>query len=264
MTAFEGVVGDEDETKNEEEEVADPQLVYEELVSSLSWECPCGKKVYGPIQFFHHVKSKHEFDTLETLVQQRTLSKMFQHYPNIHRNEIRILEEMDIVPIEKAVEEIAKKHKEHYLSHQAPTSDEKMERGSYADMAIVFLRGVESAEGKNLMGWFFTFLEEFITLNMGCKAWREESPQSLLKYSNQIFRFFTTVREKYRPIDCEDTKRLIYLLAKWMFLNRWTNDRIFPNPTPIPSSSSPDSDDDCLSSSSPPEAFPTVPPRSTA
>lgn len=115
-------------------------------------------------------------------------------------------------------------------------------------MVLVFLKGVESAEGKNLMGWFFTFLEEFITLNMGCKAWREESPQSLLKYSNQIFRFFTTVREKYRPIDSDDAKRLIYLLAKWMFLNHWTNDRIFFNPTPIPSSSSPDSDSDLQSS----------------
>ena len=171
---------------------------------------------------------------------------------------------MDIVPIEKAVEDIAKKHKEHYLSRQAPTtSDEKMERGSYADMALVFVRGVESAEGKNLMGWFFTFLEEFITLNMGCKAWREESPQSLLKYSNQIFRFFTTVREKYRPLDGEDAKRLIYLLSKWMFLNHWTNDRIFFNPTPIPSSSPPDSDDDRLPSPPlpPPSAF--LPAKST-
>ena len=139
-----------------------------------------------------------------------------------------------------------------------------MERGSYADMVLVFLRGVESAEGKNLMRWFFTFLEEFITLNMGCKAWREESPQSLLKYSNQIFRFFTTVREKYRPIDSEDAKRLIYLLAKWMFLNHWTNDRIFFNPTPIPSSPSHDSDDDRLPSPSLPAASSSPPAKSTS
>jgi hypothetical protein len=53
----------------------------------------------------------------------------------------------------------------------------------------------------------------------------------LLRHSNKIFSYFwQSCEEKYEPLEADDVKRLIYLLAKWMFVNRWTNDRIFHAP----------------------------------
>lgn len=36
--------------------------------------------------------------------------------------------------------------------------------------------------------------------------------------------------ERYLPLNIEDIKTLIHILAKWMYMNHWTNDRIFKNP----------------------------------
>jgi hypothetical protein len=66
--------------------------------------------VNGPIQYFQHVKQRHQYDTLEQLVQQKTLRRVMDLYPKVCREEIEIIEELDAGSVTQAVQELAKKH----------------------------------------------------------------------------------------------------------------------------------------------------------
>lgn len=76
---------------------------------------------------------------------------------------------------------------------------------------------------------FFAFLQEFVENEMGAEVWSQESPGEFLRYSNKILAYFclNNLSRRYSPLGEDEIRRLIYLLAKWMFINHWTNDRIF-------------------------------------
>lgn len=66
--------------------------------------------MHGPIQYFQHVKQRHQYDTLEQLVQQKTLRKVLELYPKICKEDIEIIEELDKTSISTALQQLANRH----------------------------------------------------------------------------------------------------------------------------------------------------------
>lgn len=75
------------------------------------------------------------------------------------------------------------------------------------------------------------FMRDFIDYDQGIGFWHQQSPRDLLKSSNQIVQYFLRpqIKQRYAPLDEKDIKKMIYVVAKWMFAHQWTNDRIFYN-----------------------------------
>jgi hypothetical protein len=100
---------------------------------------------------------------------------------------------LDAVSINQAVGEVAKRHVEFFKSVEVVSSEGYRERGSFADMAMIFIAGLQKEfEQIQMMQTFFNFLQEFVAATLGKEAWSQESPRDLLKYSNQVFAYFSS------------------------------------------------------------------------
>jgi hypothetical protein len=133
-------------------------------VDSATWECPCGEKVDGPIQYFQHVKQRHQYDSLEQLVQQKTLRRVMQLYPPVCKDEIDIIEELDSASPLQLLQEVAAKREETLRGREAPLLVGGG-RGTFGDMAGRFMEGLDRESPETaLMLHFFAFLREFVTV----------------------------------------------------------------------------------------------------
>lgn len=60
--------------------------------------------------------------------------------------------------------------------------------------------------------------------------WEQESPKDILKLANHMYHYFRAairlLGKDFGPISKQHLLKLIYLLGRWMFINKWTNDRL--------------------------------------